>query len=122
MKNQTTDMFSAFDPATLSQSPERSSLWFVDNWQNLQELVQIVDRRVVPHLDFENAVRQDTTFISDTLEKKVSDLLYAVPIREGSEPESERETLPVYVMVEHQSTVDPIMALAFTRLYVAVME
>ena len=111
MKNQTTDMFSAFDPATLSQSPERSSLWFVDNWQNLQELVQIVDRRVVPHLDFENAVRQDTTFISDTLEKKVSDLLYAVPIREGSEPESERETLPVYVMVEHQSTVDPIMAL-----------
>ena len=118
-KNKIISMFNALDYSALRQFPELSSLWFVDNSQNVRGLLEILDSAVVPHLDFKNAVRQDTTFIPENLRKHVSDLLYSIPIQKDSVSASERETLPVYVLVEHQSTVDRKMAY---RLHAYMMQ
>ena len=110
MNNKIISMLDALDYSSLRQFPELSSLWLLDTWYNLRGLVQLVDSPIVPYLDFKSAVRQETDFISDDLRKEVSDVLYSVPVQGVGKSEAERETLPVYVLLEHQSTVDSIMA------------
>ena len=68
-------------------------------------LVAIIAPELVPLLDFSRGEQQNRSFISDALRERESDVLLRVPFQEA--PESEE--LLIYILIEHQSTVDPTM-------------
>jgi predicted transposase YdaD len=71
-----------------------------------QQLIEgYVDADWKSRLDYSRSQRLDKTFILKGLEKQESDVLYQVPLR--GEPGKE---VYLYVLIEHQSTVDYSLA------------
>ncbi|MCG9131831.1 Rpn family recombination-promoting nuclease/putative transposase [Candidatus Poribacteria bacterium] len=68
-------------------------------------LVEIIAPELVALLDFSRGVQQNRSFISDALRERESDVLLQVPFQ--GTPDSEE--LLIYILIEHQSTVDPTM-------------
>ncbi|MEZ4269350.1 MAG: Rpn family recombination-promoting nuclease/putative transposase [Myxococcota bacterium] len=63
---------------------------------------------VVALLDVDKAALQNVSFIDEQLQSREADLLYEVPwTRDATEPE--RPPALLYLLFEHQSTVDPLM-------------
>ena len=60
---------------------------------------------LVAHLDFSQLVHINRSFIPDNLREQESDIVYSVPFRS----ESKTEELLIYILIEHQSTVDVTM-------------
>ena len=56
-------------------------------------------------LDFSRSAQHNRSFISDALRERESDVLLLVPFQGG--PHSLE--LLIYILIEHQSTVDPTM-------------
>lgn len=85
---------------------DRSTLWLLEDPEHLRGLLQILDPPLVERLDFTHARRLNRSFVPADLQEKESDLIYAVPFREGS-----GRAVWVYVLLEHQSEPDPEMGL-----------
>ena len=88
---------------------DRSTLWLLEDPAQLHGLLQILDASLADCLDFARARRINRSFIPADLQKQESDLVYVVPLRDR-----DRKEVWVYVLLEHQSEPDPLMAL---RLY-----
>src|SRR5690606_14662826 len=67
------------------------------------ELRHVLPRRIVERLDFDGLRIEPATFVDSTLDKGRSDILYSIPIT------GRDERVLVYVLLEHQSTPDPLM-------------
>ena len=85
--------------------PDRSARWLLQDKQYVRGLVEIVASELVTFLDFDQLIPLNRSFISDTLREQESDLVFSVPFRRGSETDE----LLIYILLEHQSTVDPLM-------------
>ena len=85
--------------------PDRSARWLFQDKQYVRGLVEIVASELVAFLDFDQLIPLNRSFISDTLREQESDLVFSVPFRRGSETDE----LLIYILLEHQSTVDPLM-------------
>ena len=94
----------------IHQFPDRSAKWLLENTENLKGLLEIIASDIVEHLDFNQVEIENTTFIPDDLQRQESDLVYLLPFRDQSNTGS-AETVLIYILVEHQSTVDPSMGL-----------
>ena len=68
-------------------------------------LVAIIAPELVPLLDFSRGAQHNRSFISDALRERESDVLLRVPFQEATDSEE----LLIYILIEHQSTVDPTM-------------
>jgi hypothetical protein len=97
--------------------PDRGTRWLLESPGNVRELVRLVAADLVERLDFSRLQQVRTTFVSDTLRRQESDLVFLVPLREPM-PEATPEVL-VYILLEHQSTPDP--AIGFRLLYYMVL-
>ena len=84
---------------------DRSAKWLLGKTDNLQGLLDIIGSEIVASLDFSKIQRVDTTFISDNLREQESDMVFLLPFRDADETE-----VMIYILIEHQSTVDPVMA------------
>lgn len=74
-------------------------------WKIFQQLIEgYVDEEWKNRLDFQKSERIEKTFILEEFAKKESDVLYKVPLL-GTERE-----VYLYILIEHQSTVDFSMA------------
>ena len=82
----------------------------LENTENLKGLLEIIASDIVEHLDFSQIEIKNTTFIPDDLRQQASDLVYLLPFRE-EENTGTAKTVLIYILVEHQSTVDPSMGL-----------
>jgi hypothetical protein len=102
------------DLPLIREFDDRSSLWLLEDPQLLRGLLQILDPQLVERLDFAHARRLNRSFIPADLQKEESDLVYAVPFSGGR-----GRQVWVYVLLEHQSEPDPLMAL---RLYLYMGE
>jgi hypothetical protein len=96
-------------PPPIREFEERGTLWLLEDPENLRGLLQILEPELVERLDFARARRINRSFVPADLQKQESDLVYAVPFREGDGRE-----VWIYVLLEHQSEPDPLMGL---RLY-----
>ena len=99
--------------ASVKQFPDRGAKWLLENTENLRGLLEIIASDIVEHLDFGQVEIKNTTFIPDNLRQQESDLVYLLPFRDtvntgGSARDSASEVM-IYILVEHQSTVDPTM-------------
>ena len=89
----------------LTHFSDRSVRWLLEDKENVRGLIEILAIDLVDFLDFSRLERQRTTFLSNKLQEQVSDLIFSVPFKSGSETEE----LLIYVLIEHQSAVDVSM-------------
>ena len=65
----------------------------------------MVAAQIASDIDFNRLVQLNRSFVSDTLREQESDLIFRVPYHDGSETDE----LIIYILIEHQSTVDTTM-------------
>ena len=94
-----------FYQSLLTHFPDRSIKWLLQEKENVHGLIEIVAEELVELIDFSQLELQNRSFISNTLREQESDLLFSVPFNSGSETDE----LLIYILIEHQSTVDVSM-------------
>ena len=85
--------------------PDRSARWLFQDKENVRGLVEIVAGELVELIDFNQLSQINRSFIPDNLREQESDLVFSVPLQS----ESETDELLIYILIEHQSTVDSTM-------------
>jgi len=92
----------AFFDFPIEQFHDRSIRWLLEDKENVKGLFEILSTHLVEQIDFSQLTLINKTYIPDNLRKQESDMIYSVPFR----GESENEKLLIYILIEHQSTVD----------------
>ena len=85
--------------------PDRSARWLFQDKENVRGLLGIVAGELVESIDFSQLSPINRSFVPDNLREQESDLVFSVPLR----GESETDDLLIYILIEHQSTVDSTM-------------
>ena len=89
---------------SLGQFSDKSAKWLLSNPEHLRGLLEIIGSDLSSSLDFSKVERVNTTFVADNLREQESDLVFLLPFRDTDETE-----VLIYILIEHQSTVDPVM-------------
>ncbi|RKU30300.1 hypothetical protein C6497_04895 [Candidatus Poribacteria bacterium] len=84
---------------------DKSARWLFKKTEHLQGLVQILARELAEQLDFNQARIENRSIVDDTLRDLVGDMVFTVPFRDTTEASE----LTIYILIEHQSTVDQLM-------------
>ena len=100
-----------FYQSLLTHFPDKSIRWLLREKENVQGLIEIVASDLVERIDFSQLELQNRSFISNTLREQESDLLFSVPFNSGVETDE----LLIYILIEHQSTVD--ISMGFRLLF-----
>jgi len=103
--------FLKFFEGPISQFADRIARWLLEDKENVKALLEIIDETLVSQLDFTQLVQVNRTFIPDNLREQESDLIYQLPFQEGARS----ETVLIYILIEHQSTVD--LSMGFRMLF-----
>ena len=85
--------------------PDRSTRWLFEDKEYVRDLVEILASELAAHIDFSRLSQINRSFIPDTLREQESDMVFTAPFQ----TESGTDELLIYILIEHQSTVDPIM-------------
>ena len=89
----------------ISHFHDRSVRWLFQDEENVRGLLEIVASELVELIDFNRLTQLNRSFIPNNLREQESDIVLSVPFHS----ESEMDELFIYILIEHQSTVDPIM-------------
>ncbi len=85
---------------------DRSIRWLLEEREFVRGLIDLIDDSIVAHLEFEKLTHINRSYIPDNLREQESDIVFTVPFRSGEQTEE----LLIYILIEHQSTVDVTMA------------
>ena len=99
-----TEILNFFD-IPVEHFPDRSARWLFQDKENIRGLLEIVANELVELIDFSQLSQINRSFIPDNLREQESDLVFSVPLVS----ESDSEELLIYILIEHQSTVDVTM-------------
>ena len=99
-----TEILNFFD-IRIEHFPDRSARWLFQDKENVRGLLEIVAGELVELIDFHQLSQINRSFIPDNLREQESDLVFSVPLQS----ESETDELLIYILIEHQSTVDSTM-------------
>ena len=105
MKNSETDTFSFFD-VPIAHFPDKSTRYLLEDPYHVKGLLEIADENLLEQIDWNQLKQVSRSSIADNLREQESDLIYTVPLRGGAEDRD----LSIYILIEHQSTVDPTMS------------
>ena len=96
-----------FEPSDIQieHFSDRSIRRLLQDPEYVRGLIEIIAPELVTLLDFSRGAQQNRSFISDALRERESDVLLRVPFQ--GTPDSEE--LLIYILIEHQSTVDSTM-------------
>src|SRR5271165_3798732 len=103
------------DQPQLHNFPDRAMREILKQVANLEELLQEVIPEQAPWLDCRVASCVDARLVLPEWRERENDLFFKVPLRQ---PQSGFSTL-VWILLEHQTAADPIMA--FRLLLYAVL-
>ena len=84
---------------------DKSARWLFKRKEHLHGLVLILARELAEHLDFTQAKIENRSIVDDTLRDLVADMVFTVPFKDTTEADE----LTIYILIEHQSTVDHLM-------------
>ena len=104
METIETEPFNLLD-IPIRHFPDRSARWLLQDKENVRGLLEIVASELVERIDFSQLAEVNRSFISDTLREQESDMVFSVPFQGGSQTDE----LLIYILIEHQSTVDATM-------------
>lgn len=89
------------------QFPDSSAKWLLRQREHLKGLLEMLLGSLVNAFDFQHIEQLNRSFISDELRTQESDMIFRLPFRT---PQT-RQAVIVYLLIEHQSTVDRSMQL-----------
>ena len=98
--------------------PDRSARWLFQDKVNVRGLLEIVASELVELIDFSQLSQINRSFIPDNLREQESDLVFSVPLQS----ESETDELLIYILIEHQSTVDKTMGFRLLSYMMQIWE
>ncbi len=104
MEPTETGIFDIFD-FPIQHFPDRSVRWLLQDKENVRGLIEILAEQIAAHIDFTRLAKLNRSFVSDTLREQESDIIFRVPFQ--GHPETNE--LIIYILIEHQSTVDITM-------------
>ena len=110
MESRETDVSRIID-FPIHHFPDRSARWLLEDKENVRGLIEILADRIAAEIDFTRLTQLNRSFVSETLREQESDLIFSVPFHGGPEDEE----LMIYILIEHQSTVD--VAMGFRMLF-----
>ncbi len=84
---------------------DKSARWLFRQKENVRGLIRILAEDLEKHLDFQRLKVLNRSFVDDTLRDLQSDMVFSVPFRDAVQGED----VTVYILIEHQSTVDRMM-------------
>ena len=90
----------------VSQASDRNAKLLFSDPENVRGLLQIVADELVNNIDFSRITPIKQSYIAETLREVESDIVLQVPF----EIDGKTDELMIYILIEHQSTVDRIMA------------
>ena len=88
------------------QYPDGSAKWLIRQREHLEALLKMVADQLADALDFGRVTQVNRSFITDELRTQESDMIFRIPFRD---PTGTCEEVIIYLLIEHQSTVDPDM-------------
>ena len=99
------------------QFPDSSAKWLLRQREHLEALLEMLLGSLVEAFDFERVEQLNRSFISDELRTQESDMVFRIPFRS---PTQTCEEVIVYLLIEHQSTVDRSMGLRLLSYMVQI--
>jgi predicted transposase YdaD len=75
--------------------------------ENLHGLLLAINKEIADRIDYKHIERVERTFIESDFRKREADMLFKANFRDD-EVDAIKEVI-IYVLIEHQSSVDPIM-------------
>ena len=88
---------------------DKSARLLFKHSEHLRGLVMFLAGHIAEHLDFSQAKIGNRSYIDEALRDVMSDIVFTVPFKD----ESNADDLTIYILIEHQSTVDRVMGLRF---------
>ena len=101
--------------------PDRSLRRLLQDSEYVRGLVQIVAPDIERFLDFSRITYQKRSFISKALQERESDVLLSVPFQKGTDA-TDTDALLIYILIEHQSTVDKTMGFRLLSYMMQIWE
>ena len=101
--------------------PDKSLRRLLHDGENVRGLVQIVAPDIEEFLDFSRITYQQRSFISEALHERESDVLLSVPFQEDTDAR-DTDALLIYILIEHQSTVDKTMGFRLLSYMMQIWE
>ncbi len=98
--------------------PDRSLRRLLQDSEYVRGLVRIIAPDIEAFLDFSRITYQKRSFISKALQERESDVLLSVPFQDATDTEA----LLIYILIEHQSTVDKTMGFRLLSYMVQIWE
>ena len=98
------EILNILDP-DIGHFADKLAKWMFKIPEFLRGLVFMLKGDIVQHLDFAQVKVVSPNIIDNTLRESVSDLVFTVPYRDTSQGDE----LTIYILLEHQSTVDRMM-------------
>ena len=86
---------------------DKSIRFLFKHSEHLRGLILFLSGEIVEHLDFNQAKRVPRSYLDATLRDSISDIVFTVPFRDASNGDG----VTIYILIEHQSTVDRMMGL-----------
>ena len=96
--------------------PDRSLRRLLQDREYVRGLVYIIAPEIAAFLDFDKITYQKRSFISEALRERESDVLLSVPFQDDT------DALLIYILIEHQSTVDKTMGFRLLSYMVQIWE
>ena len=101
--------------------PDRSLRRLLQDREYVRGLVQIIAPDIETFLDFSRITYEKRSFISKALQERESDVLLSVPFQENTDA-IDTDALFIYILIEHQSTVDKTMGFRLLSYMVQIWE
>ena len=98
--------------------PDRSLKRLLQDGEYVHGLVKIVAPEIERYLDFNGIAYHQSSFISEALQERESDVLLSVPFSD----ETVTDELLIYILIEHQSTVDRTMGFRLLSYMMQIWE
>ena len=88
---------------------DKSARLLFKRTEHLRGLVMFLAENIAEQLDFSQAKIGTRSYINEALRDLMSDIVFTVPFRD----KSKTDDLTIYILIEHQSTVDRMMGFRF---------
>ncbi|MBI1925209.1 Rpn family recombination-promoting nuclease/putative transposase [Candidatus Poribacteria bacterium] len=91
----------------IREFPDRSIRWLLETPANVRGLLLAVAADLAEQINYTHLQRVDRTFILDSFRKREADMIFLASFSDDF-TQPPREVI-IYILIEHQSTVDPTM-------------
>ena len=102
---QDADIRDFFTDVSVGNFADRSVRRLFENKRNVQGVVEIVASDLAALIDFDRLVPMNRSLLPENLREQEADMVFRVPFKSGGRTDE----LLIYLLIEHQSTVDEMM-------------